>query len=334
MNDPVIAEKAAPDIPLALSAKLATPSPTLPSIPSTPAVIEVNLPVTFVAKLVARFPPAIALDTAFPTVDVSLVTSPSELVALLAAFLTKSAVGPTPTVDAADTIPAIVPADSPPVIAPALVNAVCACCMLVTLALTCAARLLENAFKFSAPGAPVNKLLVIAADTLEPFCTNPVTNAAAPGFNTAASICCGVIASDPTAALSLPVASVITPDPVATTEAAVPAAELAAAPTNPAVTPAVNALLAAPAPGTVDNVDALAGLAGAVDADAVFAAAAAGVGGAGNPALALVVTLTSTPWPALAHGACAGARLTIDNKYPGAAAYPLLLSPSVSVCAT
>ena len=258
------------------------------------------MPVTFVAKLVARFPPAIALDTAFPTVDVSLVTSPNALVAalvaLLAAFLTKSAVGPTPTADAADTIPAIVPADSPPVIAPTLVNAVCACCMLVTLALTCAVRLLDNAFKFSAPGAPVNKLLVIAADTLEPFCTNPVTNAAAPGFiNTAASICCGVIASDPTAALILPVASVITPDPVATTEAAVPAAELAAAPTRPAVTPAFNALLAAPDPGTVDNVAALAGLAGAVDADAVFAAAAAGVGGAGNPALALVVTLTSTP---------------------------------------
>ena len=150
--------------------------------------MEFNPPPTFVAKSVATLPAVIAPDTASPTAE-SLLALPAKSAAVPTEFFIKSVAGPTPTCDAADIKPATLPDDSLPVIAPIFVNAVCAPCIPTTLALTCALRSLAKAVKFCAPGVPLNKLLVIADSTLEPPCTNPVTNAAAPGFNTAASIC-------------------------------------------------------------------------------------------------------------------------------------------------
>ena len=60
----------------------------------------------------------------------------------------------------------------------------------------------------------------------------------------------------------------------------------------------------------------------------------AGEGAAGNASLALREVLTSTPWPAFAQGACAGAREAIVNSFAGAAMNPFSSSNNVSVCAT
>jgi hypothetical protein len=171
--------------------------------------------------------------------------------------------------------------------------------------------------------------------TFEPDCTNEVTNADAPGFNTpAASICCGVIAKEPTAAFKDPFASLTIPVPELTTDAALAAAPAATPLTIDAVTPLSNAALVAGV--LLGAVDATAGVTGfgGVDAVVLFVDATAVLGAVGNAALALVVILTSTPWLAAAHGACAGALLTIDVNNPGAAAKPLVASPNVSVCAT
>ena len=69
-------------------------------------------------------------------------------------------------------------------------------------------------------------------------------------------------------------------------------------------------------------------------ATVAFAFAKSALGALGNASSALFETCTSTPWLAPAHGACAGALLTIDVNLPGAAAHPFDLSNNVSVCAT
>ena len=93
-----------------------------------------------------------------------------------------------------------------------------------------------------------------------------------------------------------------------------------------------SALLAAAIGGTVATVAAVGVTLGAI-ATVAFAAATVGLGGAAAFALALLFTCTFTPCPALTHGACAGALLTIDNKLAGAAAHPFTLSNRLSVCA-
>jgi hypothetical protein len=80
--------------------------------------------------------------------------------------------------------------------------------------------------------------------------------------------------------------------------------------------------LAAVTGGTVAIVAAVAG-AVVVAADAAsFVASTAGLGAAGNSELALLLVLTSTPCPAFAQGAWAGALDTVVCSLPGAATYP------------
>ena len=163
-------------------------------------------------------------NTLFNAPDAAPVILETALNAELAAFLTKLTVLATPAVAADITKPAICVPDSFPVIKPLLVNAVCAFCNVTTCAAHCAVVLLIYACKFSAPGIPVNKLLVIASSTVLPSATNFAINLADPGFNMpACSICSGLCASVPTHA-TLPAAVSTTPAPALTAAAAGPVA--------------------------------------------------------------------------------------------------------------
>ena len=95
-----------------------------------------------------------------------------------------------------------------------------------------------------------------------------------------------------------------------------------------------NAVLAALTSGTVDalaGVIASPALGGPAD---LFVAATAEFGAGGSEAPASIFVFTSTPCPAFAQGACAGALLTIVSNLPGAAIKPFCLSYKVSVCAS
>ena len=87
------------------------------------------------------------------------------------------------------------------------------------------------------------------------------------------------------------------------TSAAIPVcASTADCPIIAAVVFLSTAALICPVFGIVDTTaDVTPGV--CVVATELFVATSAGAGAAGNAALALLFTLTSTPWPAIAHGA-------------------------------
>ena len=150
------------------------------------------------------------------------------------------------------------------------------------------------ACKFSAPGIPVNRFGVIACSIVLPSAINLAINTAEPGLSIpACSICSGLCASAPTHPTG-PVAVCTTPAPTLAADAAIllSVIVLVAASIVPVVFLS-NAALIDDVGGTVDAAATLTGLVGAPAL--AFAAAIAGLGAAGNAALALLLTLTSTP---------------------------------------
>ena len=145
------------------------PNPPTPVVArfaaAEPAPIAFNAPV---APASAPAAPAAAPEIAFATPAAALSApaapvapesapviapaAPATLDTVPAMFFTAATVGPNPTDAAALTKPATCAGASLPVNAPTAVNAVCACCKLLTTDVACAETFLTRLVKFCAPG--------------------------------------------------------------------------------------------------------------------------------------------------------------------------------------